>query len=143
MPSRRSSAPISPGGVQASANARMRRFSPLLNWRRCATATTSGSGGALDEVLPVALRAPANTSSRATALSTTGSTSIGIFCLVVMMVVWLLLYFLKGRCLRGYWHGGPGQVRSVEVSYWMRAVLPGHSAWKHRKHWKQPDLSIG
>jgi hypothetical protein len=45
--------------LQASAAARIRRFSLLENWRRFAPATTSGSGYRLrDEAFPVALRAP-------------------------------------------------------------------------------------
>src|SRR5271154_3496287 len=64
MPSRRSSAPISPGWVQRSASPRMRRFSAPENRRRLAVADTSGSGGAaLEDASALAPRAPAGASS--------------------------------------------------------------------------------
>jgi hypothetical protein len=44
MPSQRKSASISPGSVQRSTSARMRRFSLLENCRRLAVAATSASG---------------------------------------------------------------------------------------------------
>jgi hypothetical protein len=47
----------------------MRSLSALENWRRRAVATTSGSGGAMDDAFPVALRAPSNASSIASAAS--------------------------------------------------------------------------
>src|SRR5207245_4989076 len=59
-PSRRSSAPISPGCVQRSASRTIRRLYSAVKRRRCALATTSVSpttGAALGEP-PVALRAP-------------------------------------------------------------------------------------
>lgn len=66
MPSRRNSAPISPGSVHRSAAARIRRFVLAENCRRWATAATSGSAGtALEETSPLALRAPSNVSSSA------------------------------------------------------------------------------
>ena len=62
-PSRRISAPISPGWVHAAAASTMRRLSALVKRRRLATATTSESmpgdnGGADTGASPVALRAP-------------------------------------------------------------------------------------
>src|SRR3990167_1401656 len=64
-PSRRISAPISPGLVHAAAASTMRRLSALVKRRRLATATTSesmlGDNGRVDTgASSVALRAPCN-----------------------------------------------------------------------------------
>jgi hypothetical protein len=68
MPSRRNRAPISPLALHPSAAIRIRRRSAIENWRRRAVAATSGSGGAMDDASPVALRAPSNASSIASAV---------------------------------------------------------------------------
>src|SRR5208283_1376078 len=67
MPSTRSNAPSSPGFLHRSAALRIRRFSALGNFRRLATAATSGSGAvaAADPAAPVALRAPCTAGSAA------------------------------------------------------------------------------
>src|SRR5207245_4550045 len=65
-PSRRSSAPSSPGFVQRSASRTIRRLYSAVNHRRCALAATSVSpatGAALGKT-PVALRAPSVSPSR-------------------------------------------------------------------------------
>ena len=74
-PSRRSSAPSSPGFLQASACVRMRSRYSAGKRRRWTFAGTSGSGSAArDEAgeskAPVALRAPSASASPATSIST-------------------------------------------------------------------------
>ncbi len=56
MPSRRISAPISPGFLQRSASSKIRRFSAPEKRRRLAVGATSGFG-TLEDSCPAALRA--------------------------------------------------------------------------------------